>query len=183
MKIKSIKKHLRRQTIGGRRSTWSHAFASALASYDIYSDADVAAAIRDQIKIQQATSYVSIVMSPPQHGTISTTASLRVNSRVTATRCATWSPAVVLATSERCQKHWRAWLELLNPPQVAERLKRIERFVGARDESGSGYDLISAVAAPELERFLEIRQQVFELIKEADGLASIIHEKLARTRE
>lgn len=47
MKAIAIKKYLRPSTVMGRKSTFTNAFASALAPHDVYDVAAVAAAMRD----------------------------------------------------------------------------------------------------------------------------------------
>ena len=56
---------------------------------------------------------------------------------------------------------------------------RIERFLGGSRGSRVGDILIRDVAGREFARFLEIRQQVFELIREADVLAATIRAKVS----
>jgi hypothetical protein len=55
----------------------------------------------------------------------------------------------------------------------------MERFLGNADAQPVGTEAMRHNASVELERFLEIRSQVFELMAEADRLAAIIRQKAA----
>jgi hypothetical protein len=86
-------------------------------------------------------------------------------------------PCCRTCNERKGQKPWREWLNALSPEDKEIRGQRMEKFL----EGVNTEPLVSKnrrlEAEWELKRFLEIRSQVFELMKEADGPAAIIRQK------
>jgi hypothetical protein len=179
VKASSIKKYLRPSTIMGRKSTFANAFASALAPHDVYTAATVAQAMRDLEQDPEAELlcvYCGAEAATWDH----------VFNRVVrgdfsghGHRVRNLVPCCRSCNESKGQKPWREFLEARNPPDKDVRAGRMERFLGNADAQPVGTEAMRHNASVELERFLEIRSQVFELMAEADRLAAIIRQKAA----
>lgn len=177
MKASSIKKYLRPSNIMGRKSTFSNAFASALAPHDTYTAATVAEAIRDLgqdpdadllcVYCGEAAATWDHVFNRVVKGDFSGHGH-RIRNLV---------PCCRTCNESKGSKSWRDYFNALDPPDRDLRLGRMERFLGTADTQPVGTEAMRHKAGAELERFLEIRTQVFELMAEADRLAAIIRQK------
>jgi hypothetical protein len=177
MKKDSIRRYLRPQTIMGRKSTFSGAFASALAPHDSYSPEDVAAALRDLGQDPEADLecvYCGDAAATWDH----------VFNRVIrgdfsghGHRIRNLVPCCRTCNERKGQRPWREWLALVAPPDMDDRVARMERFLDQAGAAPLTQEQMRDHAGEELERFLKIRAKVFELMKEADGLALVIRRK------
>ncbi|MBE7732192.1 HNH endonuclease [Devosia faecipullorum] len=177
MKASSIKKYLRPSTIIGRKSTFANAFASALAPHDVYSPELVDAAIRDLG--QDPDADLECVYCGREAATWD-----HVFNRVTkgefsghGHRVRNLVPSCRTCNESKGQKPWRDYLDALDPPDKQARIDRMEKFLSSADAQPVGMDDMRHKAHDELERFLEIRKQVFDLMAEADRLAVVIRQK------
>lgn len=75
------------------------------------------------------------------------------------------------------QKPWRDYLEVLDPPDKDARVARMQAFLSVPAAQPVGTEDMRHKAGEELERFLEIRSQIFALMAEADRLAVVIRQK------
>lgn len=57
-------------------------------------------------------------------------------------------------------------------------MQRIERFLSSSEAQPIGIQAMRRKAEPELKEFLEVRTQIFHLMKKADELAAIIRQKV-----
>ena len=179
MKIESIKRYLRGQTIAGRRSTWANAFASALAPFDAYSKEAVAEAIGDLGQNPDGDLECVYCGQPAATWDHLYNRVIKGEFSGHGHRVRNLVPCCRTCNERKGAKSWRDWLETLQPSDLHERMLRIERFLGGSRGSRVGDILIRDVAGREFARFLEIRQQVFELIREADVLAATIRAKVS----
>ena len=188
MKRKSISKYLRPQRLSNRRSTFSNAFASALAHFDRFDDTEVVAALADLGQDPNADLecvYCGLAAATWDH----------VFPRVIAGEFSGHGHAIrnLVPCCRRCNEmkgkmDWRKWIEQIAPPDMAERIVRIERFLGAGTGSETVLDMTRTAAPEQLARYLAIRDQIFVLLKEADDLADTIRREvseatLAKARE
>jgi hypothetical protein len=179
VKLTSIKKYLRPSTVMGRKSTFANAFASALAPYDIYVQAEVAEAIRDLG--QDPDAELQCVYCGAEAATWDHVFNRVVKGEYSGHghRVRNLVPCCRTCNESKGQKPWREFLETRNPPDKEERIRRMEQFLGTVDSKPIGMEVMSDQAGEELTRFLEIRSQVFDLMAEADRLAAIIRQKVA----
>lgn len=177
MKASTIKKYLKPSAVIGRKSTFSNAFASALAPHDVYNEALVAEAMADlgqDIERDLVCVYCGKEAATWDH----------VFNRVIkgdfsghGHRVRNLVPCCRTCNESKGKKSWRQYLEVLDPPDKDARMASMEKFLSTADALPLGTEAMRHKAGAELERFLEIRAQVFELIVEADRLAVIIRQK------
>jgi len=173
----SIKNYLRPSTIMGRKSTFSSAFASALAPYDTYNPAAVSEAIRDLG--QDPNAELECVYCGAKAATWDHVFSRVVNGDFSGHghRIRNLVPSCRTCNESKGKKPWREFLEARNPPDKDVRISRMERFLGNTAAQSINSEGMRHKATEELSRFLEIRAQVFQLMAEADHLAAIIRQK------
>ncbi|WP_299960874.1 HNH endonuclease [uncultured Roseobacter sp.] len=176
LKASSIKKHLKPNTIRGRKSTFSNAFASALAPYDEYSEAAVAEAIDDLD--QDPTEDLYCVYCGKEAATWDHVFNRVVNGEFSGYghRIRNLVPCCRTCNERKGKKHWKTFLKLLNADDIDQRIGRMERFLHAHS-APSDYEIIKSMAPEELNQFLQIRDQIFRLMVEADQLADSIRKK------
>lgn len=178
MRAQGIKKYLRVSKIMGRKSTFSNAFASALAPFDEYSDEVVAEEIMDLGQDPQADLecvYCGAAAATWDH----------VFNRVLegefsghGHRIRNLVPSCRTCNERKGKKHWRDFLEQLAPDSKEERIERMEQFLKCNDALPTTMEKMQNSAASELGRFLEVRAEVFQLLEEADELAEKIRSKV-----
>ncbi len=161
----------------GRKSTFSSAFASALAPHDIYSQAAVFEAIRDLD--QDPDAELLCVYCEAKAATWDHVFSRVVNGDFSGHghRIRNLVPCCRRCNESKGKKPWREFLETRNSPDKDVRIKRMERFLRNTSVQPINTEGMRHKAAEELTRFLEIRSQVFDLMAEADRLAAIIRQK------
>lgn len=179
MKVSSIKRYLRPSTIMGRKSTFSNAFASALAPHDVYVHADVADAMRDLD--QDPDAELQCVYCGAEAATWDHVFNRVVKGDFSGYghRIRNLVPCCRSCNESKGQKPWREFLDARSPPDKDVRVRRMERFLDSADAQAVGMEDMRHKAGEELRQFLEIRSQVFELMAEADRLAAIIRQKAA----
>lgn len=181
MKATTIRKYLRPSTIGGRKSTFANAFASALAPHDTYSEEVVAAAIRDLG--QNPDEDLLCVYCGAKAATWDHVFNRVVKGDFSGYghRIRNLVPCCRSCNERKGQKPWREFLEIISPPDKDVRRVQMEKFLAGAESKRSSTEEMRHYAKAELERFLEIRATIFDLIAEADQLAAIIrrreHEK------
>jgi HNH endonuclease len=180
VKAASIKRYLKASTIMSRKSTFTNAFASALAPYDAYSAEAVAGAMRD-LGQDPDEELVCVYCGAPAatwdhlfnrvsggefsgHGH-------RIRNLV---------PCCRTCNERKGQKPWLEWLNALDPQDKELRVQRIENFLARARKELLVPSETRHHAERELKRFLEIRSQVFESMKEADALAAVIRDGSVR---
>ncbi len=175
----SIKNYLRPSTVMGRKSTFSSAFASALAPHDAYVPAAVSEAIRDLG--QDPDAELDCVYCGAKAATWDHVFGRVVKGDFSGHghRIRNLVPCCRTCNESKGKKPWREFLETRNSPDKNARISRMERFLGNTDAQVIDTEGMRHKAAEELRRFLEIRSQVFDLMAEADRLAAIIRQKVA----
>ena len=184
MKAASIKKYLRPSTIMGRKSTFANAFASALAPYDDYSIDAVAEAMRDLD--QDPDADLLCVYCSNQAATWDHVFNRVVKGEFSGHghRIRNLVPCCRSCNERKGQKPWREFLEITDPPDKDLRVRRMENFLDSAATQTIGTSEIRRNAESELDQFINIRSQIFELMAEADRLAAIIRQKSSdQTRE
>ncbi|WP_319496114.1 HNH endonuclease [uncultured Cohaesibacter sp.] len=178
MKISSIKKYLKPNTIQGRKSTFSNAFASALAPYDAYSDATVAEAINDLDQDPNKDLYC--VYCGEEAATWDHVFNRVVDGEFSGYghRIRNLVPCCRACNERKGKKHWKTFLELINPEDKDLRINRMERFLHNHSASDD-LEIIQRKAPEELRQFRQVRSEIFQLMAEADRLAAVIREKAA----
>jgi len=176
LKASSIKKYLKPNTIQGRKSTFSNAFASALAPYDTYSEAAVAEAIGDLD--QDPAKDLYCVYCEKEAATWDHVFNRVVKGEFSGHghRIRNLVPCCRTCNERKGKKHWKTFLELLNPEDKEQRIGRMERFLHAH-AAPDDYEIIQSKAPEELRQFLQIRAEIFRLMAEADQLAEKIRKK------
>lgn len=181
MRLSSIKTYLRKQRILARKSTFSAAFASALAPYDTFDTEAVAAAIRDLG--QDPSSDLECVYC----GTAAATWD-HVNRRVVAGeysgfghRVRNLVPCCRTCNERKSSKTWDEWLSLLSPPDIEQRRRNMERFLSRPSATPFTIEDMRRSEPEAMAEFLEIRQEVFRLLKRADELADVLRLSAVRS--
>ena len=176
LKASSIKKHLKPNTIRGRKSTFSNAFASALAPYDKYSETAVANALNDLD--QDATEDLFCVYCGKDAATWDHVFNRVVEGEFSGHghRIRNLVPCCRTCNERKGKKHWKTFLETLDLPDKDQRIARMKRFLQSHAVPDD-YEVIKSKAPEELRQFLQIRDQIFLLMVEADQLAESIREK------
>jgi hypothetical protein len=175
MKTPSIKKYLRPSTIMSRKSTFANAFASALAPYDEFSIDTVSAAMRDLG--QDPDADLTCVYCGDVAATWDHVFNRVVNGEFSGYghRIRNLVPCCRTCNERKGGKHWRVFLDIVDPPDIDIRIRRMECFLGNVEISNGGAEPQNG-APEELERFLSIRGKIFELMAKADELAAIIRQ-------
>lgn len=177
MKAISIKKYLRPSTIMGRKSTFANAFASALAPHDAYTMAALADAMRDLGQDPDAELVCVYCGQPAATWDHVFNRVVKGDFSGHGHRIRNLVPCCRSCNESKGQKAWRTYLDVLDPPDKEARVARMEAFLSTADAQPVGTEAMRHKAGAELERFLEIRAQVFDLMTEADRLAVIIRQK------
>lgn len=181
MRAPGIRKYLRATRIIGRKSTFSNAFASALAPHDEYSSEEVAAAITDLG--QDPHSDLECVYCGAEAATWDHVFNRVFNGEFSGHghRIRNLVPCCRTCNERKGKKHWRDFLEQLAPSQKELRIARMESFLDSRDAQPTTIEQMRVSAPNELDRFFAIRTEVFQLLKEADDLAVEIRRKALTT--
>lgn len=160
-----------------RKSTFSNAFASALAPHDIYNAAEVLQAMRDLDQDPEAE--LQCVYCGAEAATWDHVFNRVIKGDFSGHghRIRNLVPCCRSCNESTGQKPWREFLETRSSPDKHVRISRLERFLGNPAAELIDTEGMRRKAAEELKRFLEIRSQVFDLITEADFLAAIIRQK------
>ncbi|NKX41768.1 HNH endonuclease [Rhodobacteraceae bacterium R_SAG2] len=176
MKASTIKKYLKPNTIQGRKSTFSNAFASALAPFDTYSEVAVAEAICDLE--QDPAKDLYCVYCEKEAATWDHVFNRVVKGEFSGHghRIRNLVPCCRTCNERKGKKHWKEFLELLNPEDKDQRIRRMERFLHTH-AAPDDYTIIQSKAPEELDQFLHIRAEIFRLVAEADQLAEKIRKK------
>lgn len=183
MKLASIKKHLRPQNIMQRKSTFANAFASALAPYDEFSADAVEEAIRDLGQDPDGELTCAYCGDPAATWD-------HVFNRVIGGeysghghRIRNLVPCCRTCNERKGQKSWRDWLRLLAQPDEEARIAIFEKFLSRTEAAPFTLEDMRHHAHDELNRFLEIRAEVFRLMKEADDLAAVIRARASAAKK
>ncbi|MCJ8507943.1 HNH endonuclease [Rhizobium lemnae] len=178
MKMDTIKKYLKRHTVMSRKSTFSNAFASALAPQDRYSPLAVADGLRELG--QDPEDDLNCVYCGDAAQTWD-----HVFNRVVDGEFSGYGhyirnlvPCCRSCNERKGKDNWRHWLAKLAPPDEAERAARIESFLAPLKSPEHIHDHLKNELADELERYREIRRKVFDLMKEADLVAEAIRSRI-----
>ncbi|MFL7903581.1 HNH endonuclease [Azospirillum argentinense] len=176
MRINGIKDHLRKQKIMGKKSTFSAAFASALAPFDKFDNVSVAEAIRDLG--QNPERDLNCVYCGDTAATWD-----HVHRRVIGGEYSGYGhrirnlvPCCRSCNERKGKRTWEEWLDVLSPPDIEERRNNMRRFLSKPSAAPFTVEDMRRAAPRELSEFLEIRQEVFRLMKKADDLADVIRE-------
>lgn len=166
----------------GRKSTFANAFASALAPHDVYILATVCEAIRDLD--QDPDAELQCVYCGAEGATWDHVFNRVVNGDFSGHghRIRNLVPCCRTCNERKGQKPWREFLETLSLPDKEVRARRIERFLSNAEAQPINTEVMRHEAGEELKRFLTIRSQVFELMAEADRLATVIRQRAARSQ-
>ena len=179
MKYSTIRYHLRPYKILERRKTTiNHAFASAIAPYDEYDDSRIRKAV--EVLEQDPDQSLRCVYCDENaqtwdhvHGTVK-------NSKFSGHghRVGNLVPTCRTCNSSKGNKDWKVYLSWLcnskglHEETYCERENRIANFL-----SFHAYNDSEPEDSPEYLRLQEIRNLIFELMKEADGLAEQIRSR------
>lgn len=182
MKATGIKKYLRPSRIVSRKSTFSNAFASALAPYDEFSSDAVASAISDLGQDPQAD--LECVYCGVEAATWDHVFNRVLNGEFSGHghRIRNLVPSCRTCNERKGKKNWRDFLEQLAPDRKEQRIAHMERFLASDDATPTTMEEMKGIAKTELDRFLEIRAEVFRLLGEADDLAREIRRKTSAFR-
>jgi hypothetical protein len=177
MRASSIQRHLRPSTIMGRKSTFSSAFASALAPHDNYSEAAVFEAIRDLD--QDPNAELECVYCGTEAATWDHVFGRVVKGEFSGHghRIRNLVPCCRECNESKGSKHWHKFIEIRNPDNKAVRIERMKRFLRDTNVQSINTESMGHEVTAELTQFLAIRSQVFDLMAEADRLAVIIRQK------
>ncbi|WP_420093107.1 HNH endonuclease [Noviherbaspirillum denitrificans] len=173
MRYSSIKSHLKPYVIvARRRTTINHAFASAIAPSDAYSDSLVRAAVlvlgQDPDK-DLACAYCGDPAQTWDH-IFATVKDSRFSGH--GHRLGNLLPCCKPCNSKKGNKNWRDYLAGLNLPDYDKQAARIDAYLTRY----STQDLLPQ-ESPEYERLLQIKEQVMTLLAEADQIARVIRDK------
>lgn len=92
-------------------------------------------------------------------------------------------PSCRTCNERKGQNSWRDRLRVLAPPDEEARVANFERFLSKTNAAPFTFDDMKHQARNELARYLEIRAEVFRLMKEADDLAAIIRSRASASNQ
>jgi len=178
MKTSSIKKYLRPNTIMSRKSTFSNAFASAVAPYDDYTLEAANAAITGLG--QDADADLECVYCGKEAATWDHVFNRVLNGEFSGHghRIRNLVPCCRSCNEKKGKKHWKDFLEQLEPEDQEQRIHSIERFLDSSDALPTTLEDMKSSAPAEVGRFLAIRAEIFQLMEDADSLAKAIRQKM-----
>ena len=182
MNCSTIKSHLGPfKIIKKRKTTINHAFAAAIVPHDEYDEVRVKNAV--QILGQNPDEPLRCVYcnSPAQtwdhvFGTVK-------NSRFSGHghRIGNLLPSCKSCNSSKGNKNWKAFLNELSSISGLSENERLERESSIdRYLEANVYSDAEPINSPDYERYLEIKDRVFELLTEADELAKQIRDTTTR---
>lgn len=176
MKGSSIKKYLKPNTIQSRKSTFSNAFASALAPYDDYSEIEVERVVQDLD--QDPAEDLFCVYCGTEAATWDHVYNRVLNGEFSGHghRIRNLVPCCRTCNESKGKKHWKSFLESLDSDDKDQRVHRIERFLHSH-AAPNDYEIIKSKAPEELDQFLQVWGQIFDLMAKADQLANTIRRK------
>ncbi len=180
MKAEKIKKHLKASKIMARKSTFSGAFASAIASFDQYSSEAVDVALRDlgqDPKADLECTYCGADAATWDH-----VFNLVLDGEYSGYghQIRNLVPCCRSCNERKGKKHWRVFLDQQDPRDKGERIARMEKFLDSEAAAPITMQDIQLSAPAELDRFHAVRKEVFRLLTEADSIAAEIRRKTAR---
>jgi hypothetical protein len=181
MKRRSLNQFLKAYSIfSKRRTTIAHAFASALAPYDVYDDARVSEALRflgqdpdgDLIcfycgKGAETWDHIFALVASRQYAGFGHTLGNLI-------------PCCKRCNSKKGSKDWAAFLDVLVPRVEINAAKRaklqtyLQRFGQPRFNQSD----MANLCANELSQYQQLQERILALMKEADDLASLIRGKV-----
>jgi RNA polymerase subunit RPABC4/transcription elongation factor Spt4 len=173
MKKQSIKFHLKPYSIHQKRmTTINHAFASAIAPVDKYDEDKLTAALQ---LLEQNPSDLSCVYCGSQADTWDHLIGLVKNGELRGYghQLGNLVPCCRHCNSKKGAKNWREHLQGMIPDDsalIAKRSQLIDSYLGqyaARVNTGRAAEL----RPDEWKRYGEIKEKIFELMKEADNIA------------
>jgi hypothetical protein len=176
MNYKAIKNHLKSYSIyAKRKTTINHAFASAIAPSDKF----------DEIKIKEA--ITSIGQNPEEElkcvycnapaNTWDHIVAVVKNSQFSGYghRIANLLPCCKPCNAQKGNKTWENFIEKLNIPDESKKgaIKRIKNYI-------EKYQIMEEPkkSSPEYQEYEKIKEQIFDLMKQADAIAEKIRQKL-----
>ncbi|BET65772.1 hypothetical protein ASA1KI_06900 [Opitutales bacterium ASA1] len=178
MNIHEIKKHLRPYSIlAKRRTTISHAFASAIAPVELYDDARVRRAIRALGQDPDASLHCVYCDEPAEtwDHVLATVAKGEFSGAGHV--LANLVPCCKPCNSRKGNKDWRTFVAGRDEPVAKRelRLKRIGAHLAAIDREATLAD-----AGEDFAAYQAIRGRILELMAEADVLAARIRSSTTR---
>lgn len=178
MRLDGIKTYLRKQRIMGRKSTVSAAFASALAPFDDFDRNEVEQALRDLGQNPHGELQCVYCRAPAATWD-------HVHRRVIGGEYSGYGhrirnlvPCCRTCNERKGARTWEEWLETVSPPDIEQRRANMTRFLGKPSAAPFTVEDMRHAAPNELKEFLEVREEVFRLMKRADELADVLR-KLA----
>ena len=175
MKKETIKRHFRNYKISGRKSTISHAFASALSIPDAYNDGDINKSLK--ILGQNPSADLTCAYCDAPANTWDHIFALVENGNFSGNGHQLFNliPCCNFCNSKKGNLDWKDYLRDYNLDS-AERLKRIDRYITTN--SNNALDDIKKYCKKEIKELDKIKNQIFELMKAADGIAEVVRKKL-----
>lgn len=168
MKKQDLKRHLKDYIIfDKRKTTINHAFASALSVADDYDEQKIDKAI--MVLWQNPDTDLSCVYCGNFAETWDHINALVKNSEFSWFwhQISNLLPCCKLCNSRKGNKNWCSFLELIitDPIQFKIKKNQIELYMASNLDIRN---IINGICKDELENFNKIKEQIFELLKEAD---------------
>lgn len=179
MKKQSIKKHLQSYSIyGKRKSTLAHAFASALSVADTYEETKIDNAIK--LLGQDPSQDLVCVYCGRSAKTWDHIMAIVKEGRFSGYghQVGNLVPCCNECNSDKGNKDWKTFLITKNPNEATNliMINRIHEYI--KSNTTQFKELLDDDIKNEIEKFENIKQQIFELLKAGDQQAKIIRGKL-----
>jgi 5-methylcytosine-specific restriction endonuclease McrA len=182
MKRQSIRQHLQPYSIlNRRRTTINHAFASALAPYDTYDDAQVSQAIRDlgqdpdadltcfycDKRLAETWDHVFGLVKDEQYAGFGHMLGNLV-------------PSCKECNSAKGNRGWQEFLEIAIPDKEnrSAKITRIHHYLELYLPDRFGYEQIFELFPEEVKEFEATRTSILSLMRKADEIAESIRRKV-----
>ena len=181
MNIKSIKKHLLPYSIMGKRQTTiNHAFASAIAPNDVYNDKIMDEAIR--ILGQNPAKDLSCVYCGELAETWDHVFGLVKNYKFSGYGHVIGNllPCCKECNSEKGNRDWKDFIR--TKLDFDSRSKIISQYLSKYLPVMIDYDRIQRICPDEISNLENIKNKIFRLMEEADGIAVKVREKITGAR-
>jgi hypothetical protein len=180
MKLQSIKAHLKSYSIfQKRKTTINHAFASALAPNDVYEDEILFLALT--CLGQESDKELRCVYCDGRAQTWDHLIGLVKNSELRGYghQIGNLVPCCKSCNSQKGSKDWQLFLreKVQNAEQLTQRTACLEEYLH-RFAKAINVEQVKNELPEDWAKYLAIKNQIFELMKEADQLAEKIRSKI-----
>lgn len=181
MRSTSVKKYLKEHRIIGRWTTFNNSLQSALAIPESFDESKLADAMRI---LGQNSEDLKCVYCGKDAATWDHLYNNVVNGRFSGYghRIFNLVPACRTCNESKGNKHWRDFLEKLNPSNLNERIKILTEFEARSNRERLGWQEIVAAVPDLAKQYDQVQTELRASLERADFIAQQIRSRLRESR-